>query len=501
MSAGQIWFFLGRISNLTMKTKFYRSFFSLTVIQLFLFTTAIRADLWQNVEDGRWSDPTMWASVPVNVDLDSGPSMVLLGTNIQFSVALMNPTPNGTLAIKNSPEIASPDHLTNDTAVSLDRDYTAYLESLSHINFSGRGASLSSMGEAFDLAPNNPRDDTTPGFYRWRGGDGSVTDGDNWDPDDSGPPGGSVPGTMDGVEVDTFDSITLTGNLNVKNAGLYGFLNGNTNLWGHITMTGTVTTQTGLGARDTTFQQAVNVTAGGVSSENVQFNKAVTINGSDPLGPGDSLYISSTNHPNSLTEFVTGSSLSASGLLFIDDAGHSGNDPDLTTRAGNIQFDSGVTAASGPASGDYPAFKVTALTALLMKGNAILTMDGGSYTVHGDARIGLGQDLVDFATTSQVNVSNGGVFTIEDQTALGFTDANFSTKAGAGAITVDGTGSKWVANGDILFGAEAGCTGYSPDPEWRSFTNCQQRYSPSRRRSEQFRKPHIRHKRRSESYS
>ena len=320
-------------------------------------------------------------------------------------------------------------------------------------------ALLLSLSSGFATArPVEPNDDNTPGFYTWRGGSGSVTDGDNWDPDDSGPPSGSVPGAKDGVSVDTFDSITLTGNLTVKTAGLFGYFNGVTNDWAHITMAGTVTVGS-ISARDTTFQENVNCTVGAVSAENVEFDKDVIITGTDPFGPGDSLYISSANHPGSVTEFVAGSSLSATGVTVIDDAGHSFSDPDLTTRAGHLQLDSGVTAIAGPAGTDFPAFKVTANTALVMTGNAQLGINGGSYIIDGDARIGLGLNTVDFVTTSQINITDGGSLTVNGDTAVGFTDAGFSEKAGQGMITVDGVGSDWEAKGDILLGAEADCTG------------------------------------------
>jgi len=302
--------------------------------------------------------------------------------------------------------------------------------------------------------PTLRADDTTPGVYKWvgpnrRGGDGDVKVGNNWDPDDSGPPGGSVPGRKDSVKVspvnDSFGThITLTGDLDIGSASIAG-----ATMMGNTVAGGLRAGTDSFGGGDTIFEKSV--TANSIGSGGATFKKPVVANSSADIAFGADF---------GTTKFVTGSSLTSSGAMQIvsGSANFSGgatgivNHPDVLSYLGlpattAVFIIGGVTDTINPQN-SFPA------------GSLSLTDSGTQFTANGDLIVGVGGSFSDASngrtqTAAEVTVSAGAkLITTNGKTFFGMSfPGDPDQPNGQGILTIDGSGSKWEAHGDIIVGA------------------------------------------------
>ncbi|HEY5075308.1 MAG TPA: putative Ig domain-containing protein [Pyrinomonadaceae bacterium] len=290
-------------------------------------------------------------------------------------------------------------------------------------------------------------DDTTPGVYKWvganrSGGDGDVKVGNNWDPDDTGPPGGSVPGRKDSVLVspvnDSFGThITLSGNLDVGSASIGG-----------ATMMGTVTVVGGLGAGtdshgggDTIFEKSV--TANRIGGGGATFHDAVTASGATNTGLQFDVGSGSNN-------FVPGSSLMVDHALGIGTSGDGLHFPAA------LNFSGGATGIVHQAGQIIPTFNVPSTTAAFVEDGSTFDLSGSGtqFTVDGDLLVGLRFSLpFNLGANAAVNVTDGAKLITTGQTIVGPWFANTQeTVNGGGDMTIDGVSSQWLAQGEVIVG-------------------------------------------------
>ena len=303
--------------------------------------------------------------------------------------------------------------------------------------------------------PILPSDDTTPGVYQWvgpdrDGGGGDVTDGNNWDPDDSGPPGGSVPGPKDRVLIGNRVSpaqATLTGELNVASASIFGL----------YTMQDKFSAVYGLQTGGGTIFEK-EVTAGFIESGNTTFNKPVVANLVSGIYGGVAftadLFGPASTTP---TRFVAGSSLTSAGALQIQYGivSFSGGATGSVSQAGvpvflGLPTSTAVFLIPGQIDSSNPLNSYT-------PGTLNLSDSGTQFTANGDLIVGVGGGFPTAGVTSEpaaVNITGGAKLITNGKTYFGmYLPDDPDSPDGSGTLTVDGSGSKWEAHGDIIVGA------------------------------------------------
>lgn len=286
------------------------------------------------------------------------------------------------------------------------------------------------------------------GVYQWvgpnrEGGSGAINDPNNWDPGESGP-AGVVPGLNDAVIIDSVNNsfgthITLTGDLNVGSAEIFG-----------ATMTGTVTVVGGLtagsnlfGGGDTIFEKSVTATAGAISSGGATFHGAVTASGA--VGSGVQF-----NVENGSNNFVQGSSLTVAHALGIGTIANGLNFP------ATLNFSGGATGIVHQAGELLTGFNLPSTTAAFMEDGSTFNLSGSGtqFTVDGDFLVGLRFSLPpNVGADAAMNVTAGAKLITNGKTIVGPWFANTQeTVSGAGVVTIDGASSQWQAKGDIIVG-------------------------------------------------
>ena len=213
--------------------------------------------------------------------------------------------------------------------------------------------------------------------------------------------------------------------------------------------------QTGGG---TIFEK--EVTAGFIESGDTTFNKPVVTDLNSGIYGGVAFQADLFGSAaTAATRFLAGSSLTSAGALQIQygavsfSGGATGtvNHPDVPVFLGlpgttAVFLTGGITDAINPQNS-------------ALAGSLGLSDSGTQFTVNGDLIVGVGGAFSDptqgrTPTPATVSISSGAKLITNGKTFFGMSFPNDPDQPnGQGTLTVDGTGSKWVAQGDILVGA------------------------------------------------
>ncbi|MGA2231214.1 MAG: hypothetical protein ABSH22_09980, partial [Tepidisphaeraceae bacterium] len=307
---------------------------------------------------------------------------------------------------------------------------------------------------ALSLAAGTARAQSPPGAYLMFEGyyptfvnDGNLSNPDEWVFPVTGTPNAAVPGAGDDAIVEN----TGAGLTNVPNDTVTGSLD----CWGAGFSTTTVplyieaSVSTGAGGLgisgdaygpSATYLQTAATTTGAVAT-------LAAVNIDAKLTAGAYMYVGGYTQ-------VFGTSVGSNGLIVVGASELDLNSSTLTT--GQVG-----TIPPGSTGADF----YSATTALQVEASTV-NINGGTLTCAGDAVIGTVAAQPGFPDIGVVGVNSGGSLSTSGITRLGVINPNGSSGpplqglAGTGDVFVNGSGSVWHAQQDVLVGADNGGDGF-----------------------------------------